>query len=512
MLSYVLRRIGVSILIIIAASFLMYVLVAWARDPLEDLYASNSPNKDALIAQRIQWLNLDQPVVIRWFNWLIGAARCVIPFGGCDLGVTIQNQDVSVLLGRAVSSTLQLVTGAVLLAVVLGVTIGIVSALRQYSAIDYTFTFSSFFLFSLPSFLMAVVLKVYVALGFNNWLRDPTIGWLWILIFAVISGIFLQAIIGGNRQRRLTVFAASAIVTAVMWWVISATEWFLDPSFGPVLGPLFIAALGAGMVLMIAGNRARFAWRTAGAVVIVLIVAYFVLQPFLRNFNALGVVVLFVAAAGVGVLAGWQLGEYDKGQAIRIGVFTGLLGMGVIVVNQYLNTWNSYITNPRINGRPIATVGSQTPTLQGDFWIQSTDTFMHLLLPTISLMLISFAGYTRYARGGMLETLNQDYIRTARAKGLPERTVVVRHAFRNSLIPITTIVAFDVGGIIGGAIITERIFAFSGMGALFIKGLSSGDPNPVMAYFVVVAIFAITFNFLADLAYSALDPRVRVGS
>ena len=125
-------------------------------------------------------------------------------------------------------------------------------------------------------------------------------------------------------------------------------------------------------------------------------------------------------------------------------------------------------------------------------------------------MLISFAGYTRYARGGMLETLNQDYIRTARAKGLPERTVIVRHAFRNSLIPITTIVAADVGALIGGAIITERIFAFSGMGALFNSGLNNSDPNPVMAYFVVIAIFAITFNFLADLAYSALDPRVRV--
>jgi peptide/nickel transport system permease protein len=77
------------------------------------------------------------------------------------------------------------------------------------------------------------------------------------------------------------------------------------------------------------------------------------------------------------------------------------------------------------------------------------------------------------------------------------------------LIPITTIVAADVGAIIGGAIITERIFAFSGMGALFNAGLQLGDPNPVMAYFVVVAIFAITFNFLADLTYSALDPRVR---
>ena len=125
-------------------------------------------------------------------------------------------------------------------------------------------------------------------------------------------------------------------------------------------------------------------------------------------------------------------------------------------------------------------------------------------------MLISFAGYTRYSRGGMLEMMNQDYIRTARAKGLPERTVVVRHAFRNSLIPITTIVATDVGALIGGAIITERSSRSAAWARCSSTASSTRDPNPVMAYFVVIAIFAITFNLLADLAYSALDPRVRV--
>ncbi len=509
MLSYVLRRIGVSVLILIAASFIMYLLVAWARDPLSDLYASNSPNRDQLIAQRIDWLNLDQPVIVRWFNWLIGAAQCVVPFGTCDLGVTIQNQPVTILLARAVGSTLQLVTASTIFAIVLGILVGIVSALRQYSAVDYTFTFASFFFYSLPSFVVGVLLKVFVALGFNNWLKDPVFSWAFIIIASLVSGLLWQAIIGGPRNRRLVVVAASVLTTGAMLYYMSVVDWFRNPALGPVIAPLLIAAFGAAMVLMIAGPRARFAWRTAGATAIVLIVAYFVLQPVLPSLEGWGVILLFVLAIGVGAGAGWFLGEHDKGQAMRIGGLTGLLGMGVIILDQFMVRWNDYLTNPRIGGRPIATVGSQTPNLQGDFWIQSLDTFTHLLLPTISLMLISFAGYTRYARGGMLETLNQDYIRTARAKGLPERTVVGRHAFRNSLIPITTIVAADVGGLIGGAIITERIFAFSGMGALFYQGLNAGDPNPVMAYFIVVAIFAITFNFLADLSYSALDPRVR---
>jgi peptide/nickel transport system permease protein len=106
--------------------------------------------------------------------------------------------------------------------------------------------------------------------------------------------------------------------------------------------------------------------------------------------------------------------------------------------------------------------------------------------------------------------MNQDYIRTARAKGLHERTVVVRHAFRNALIPIATIVAFDIGGIVGGAVITETVFGWTGMGQLFLNGLRAVDPNPVMAFFVVVGGLAILFNLIADLVYAALDPRIRV--
>ena len=110
----------------------------------------------------------------------------------------------------------------------------------------------------------------------------------------------------------------------------------------------------------------------------------------------------------------------------------------------------------------------------------------------------------------MLEVLGQDYIRTARAKGLPERVVVVRHALRNTLIPITTLVATEVGALLGGAIIAEHVFAIPGMGQLFNTGLRRVDLNPIMGYFVVIAVTAIVFNILADLAYSALDPRVRV--
>jgi peptide/nickel transport system permease protein len=138
------------------------------------------------------------------------------------------------------------------------------------------------------------------------------------------------------------------------------------------------------------------------------------------------------------------------------------------------------------------------------------DKFTHILLPTIALVLIGFAGYTRYSRASMLETMNQDFIRTARAKGLSERTVVVRHAFRNSMVPLTTLVAFDFAGVIGGAVITERVFSWSGMGSLFIEGLHRVDVNTVMGFFLITGSVAIIFNMLADIVYTLLDPRIRV--
>ena len=141
-----------------------------------------------------------------------------------------------------------------------------------------------------------------------------------------------------------------------------------------------------------------------------------------------------------------------------------------------------------------------------------TEVCKQLFLPTIALTLISFAGYIRYSRGTLLEVLNQDYIRTARAKGLNERTVIMRHAFRNTLIPLTTIMVVDFAGIVGGAIITERVFGWYGMGTLFNRAISSQDLNLLMGVFFITATLAVVANLIADLLYSALDPRIRVGS
>jgi peptide/nickel transport system permease protein len=138
------------------------------------------------------------------------------------------------------------------------------------------------------------------------------------------------------------------------------------------------------------------------------------------------------------------------------------------------------------------------------------DRAQHLALPVLVLMVANMATYTRFMRAAMLEVVNADYVRTARAKGLPERRVTMKHAFRNALIPLVTLVALNFGALMGGAVVTETVFALDGMGLYFITKLNAGDPYPVMAFLMVTAVFVVIFNLLADLAYGWLDPRVRL--
>jgi len=137
------------------------------------------------------------------------------------------------------------------------------------------------------------------------------------------------------------------------------------------------------------------------------------------------------------------------------------------------------------------------------------DRVQHLALPVLTLATISIANYSRYMRASMLEVINSDYVRTARAKGVSERKVIMRHTFRNALIPVVTAIALDFGGFFSGVIATEAVFQLDGMGNYFLQNLQAGDPYPVLAWLMVSAIAVIFFNLLADLLYGFLDPRIR---
>ncbi|MCU1440220.1 MAG: transporter permease [Rhodoglobus sp.] len=509
MATFVVRRLIASIFILLAATYLMYILTALSGDPLEDLRTSTAPNKQQLIEARTQLLHLDVPPYLRYFIWLGDLVG--ITGKGFWLGVTVQNQPVTVLLSQAAGSTLQLVVVANLTAIVLGLVIGITTALRQYSGYDYGVTFLSFLFFSLPIFWVAVLLKQYIAIGFNDFLDSPQIP-IWIIpILAVISGLIWMSIIPRKGIQRVITFAVAAVATAGILFYMDASDWFSTPHIGIVGIVVTTLGIAFGVTAISTGLKKRRALYASLAVAALGIGLYY---PFMYGLSYMldlwTWIGLGVVTVGVSFAIGWFMGGNDRKPVARTAAITGFLVGAIISVDRFMLVWSQYANSGRIKGRPIATIGSATPGLEGSLWVHGVDFFTHLLLPTIALILISFATYTRYSRASLLEVMNQDYIRTARAKGLTERTVVVRHAFRNALIPIATIVAFDIGGIIGGAVITERVFGWTGMGQLFQNGLDHVDPNPVMAFFLVTGGLAIFFNLIADLVYAGLDPRIRV--
>jgi peptide/nickel transport system permease protein len=134
----------------------------------------------------------------------------------------------------------------------------------------------------------------------------------------------------------------------------------------------------------------------------------------------------------------------------------------------------------------------------------------HLALPVATLTVQIVAEWSRYERSSMLDVMSADYIRTARAKGLPRRTVIFKHGLRNALIPLLTVMAIDIGALFGGLLITEQIFGIPGMGQLFVNALQNGDTNVLLSWLMVTATMVILFNLLADVLYGVLDPRIRL--
>lgn len=137
------------------------------------------------------------------------------------------------------------------------------------------------------------------------------------------------------------------------------------------------------------------------------------------------------------------------------------------------------------------------------------DRIQHLLMPTLVLSLLYMATWSRFMRTSMLDVLHQDYVRTARAKGLVERIVIAKHAFRNALIPLITIVTLQLSSLFGGAVLTETVFAYPGMGHLYFNAIGRSDWPLVMGYLLILSVLVVVSNLIADIAYVMVDPRIR---
>ncbi|MGH2503597.1 MAG: ABC transporter permease [Ktedonobacterales bacterium] len=162
-----------------------------------------------------------------------------------------------------------------------------------------------------------------------------------------------------------------------------------------------------------------------------------------------------------------------------------------------------------VTGSPWPVFGISSPNADTYTPLQLiADRLQHLILPTIALSLLFVASWSRYLRSSMLDTVKQDYVRTARAKGLSNRAVFFRHALRNALIPFVTVVAIDFAGFAGGAVITETVFGLPGIGKLFFDSLGARDYPVLLTLLLFAATMVVFFNLLADLLYGVLDPRI----
>jgi peptide/nickel transport system permease protein len=317
--AYIVRRIAISIPVIIVASMLLFVFVSSSTDPTARLAQSRDPT---LVTRERERLGLNEPLVVQYKNW-------AGDFVSGDWGESfISRRAVSTEIWTALKNTTQLIVWAVVLCVIVSVLIGVYSAVRQYSALDYTFTFASFLGLSIPTFFFALLSIHFLTTELREWL-----GW-------------------------------------------------ADPVF-------------------------------------------------------------------------YSVGTHKPGE-------------------------ESYLDFAR-----------------------------HIALPVLVLSVQLVAGWSRYQRSSMLDVMSADYIRTARAKGVPRRKVVFKHALRNALIPLTTVIAVDIGALFGGLIVTEAIFAWPGMGRLFVEAILQGDTAIVLPWMIVTSVFIICFNLLADVMYGVLDPRIR---
>lgn len=509
MLAFIGRRISLALLILFGSTFLTYNLAAYSGDPLAGIRESTDPKKEVIIAELTRTLQLDVPPPARYFLWLKNVLGVFV--GKPDFGSTVLLRlPVADQIAAAIPMTVRLVTIATLLAIVLGITFGVLSAIRQYSRLDYSLTFLSFLLFSLPIFWVAVLLKEYMAIRFNDFLANPTIEILWNVIASAVLAFILTGFVSGTRKRVLITFGISFVSLIGLFAAASATQWFRNPSLGIFTIGILGAATSVGLTHVFTGLGNRKALYAGLTSVGVGVAMYY---PFGAIANGSANYTLLLGFAGtmlsVSYLVGYFFTKVDKGPVIRVSMLAAFFVSLFTILDKLMQAWNEYYVLS--DGRPIQTMGSYNITFTSiDFWVTNLDLLTHLILPTTALTLISFAGYLRYSRASLLEVLSMDYIRTARAKGMPEREVILRHALRNAMIPLTTLIAFDIAGIVGGAIITESVFGWRGMGSLANEAISTQDLNLLMGTFSITAFLAVMATLAADLIYSSLDPRIRI--
>lgn len=225
--------------------------------------------------------------------------------------------------------------------------------------------------------------------------------------------------------------------------------------------------------------------------------------PITLLINILSMILILAVAIPIGVMSAVKKDSlFDKGTTVFV-------FLGFAIPSFWLALLLMILFGVKLDWLPISGFRS-LDYAQLSLLDQVLDVGRHLILPVFVSAFGGLAGMSRYMRSNMLEVIRQDYITTARAKGLDERTVIFKHAFRNALLPVITILGLSVPGLIGGSVIFETIFAIPGMGQLFYQSVMMRDYPTIMGILVIGAVLTLVGNMLADIMYSLADPRIRV--
>ena len=220
--------------------------------------------------------------------------------------------------------------------------------------------------------------------------------------------------------------------------------------------------------------------------------------------------ILMIPAEIIVIIFSLAVGVYSalRQYTVTDHIITGLSFIGYSMPIFFIALVSMYIfgVNFKAWGLPyLPTVGMFDPKIGKT----TGQVLLHMILPIFSLTVISAAGYSRFVRSQMLEVISEDYIRTARSKGLPKRMVIAGHALKNAALPLVTIIGLDIPLLLGGAVVTESIFAWPGMGRLFIDHLSRSDTPVVMGILMMISVAVILSQLITDIIYAWLDPRIR---
>ena len=230
------------------------------------------------------------------------------------------------------------------------------------------------------------------------------------------------------------------------------------------------------------------------------VIPQFIMNSFILN--VVTYILAFLISIPIGVVCAVK--QYSKTDNF----WTIFSIIGISMPSFFFGLLLIYIFAVKLNWFPIN--GMVTPGKNAIGFVRFKDIMYHMALPAIVLTVGSMASLVRYTRTSMLEVINQDYIRTARSKGLREKVVIYKHAFRNALIPIVTIIGFSIPGLFSGAVILEKVFVWPGIGNIMMDSISARDYNLMMALNMFFALLTLLGNLLADIGYALVDPRIKV--